>query len=200
MKRKIFWLSVFLVILLGIYFSHPFILGGIARFLIVRDKIEPAALIIVLGGDNTGERVNEAVNLYREGYAQKILMSGGPLAWELTYAEWMKKHAVALGAPFQAVLLEDKSRSTIENAQFTLPILKQNRIRSFILVTSPTHSRRAKRVFKKVYAEEGIKMISHPVPLRDSMFRLPRWWTRHEDTQLVMWEYVSLIYYLLKGY
>ncbi len=198
MKRKFFWLTVLLAVILGIYFSLPFFLEGVARFLIVRDKIESAELIVVLGGDDNGERAMEAVDLYRKGYAKKILMSGGPLAWNLTSAGWMKKQAMAMGVPSHAITLEDKSRSTLENALFTLPILKERGIKSFILVTSPTHSRRAKRVFKKVCSKEGIKVISYPA--QKSKFQLSGWWTRHEDTQLVMWEYVSLVYYSLKGY
>ncbi|MEE8638737.1 MAG: YdcF family protein [Candidatus Margulisiibacteriota bacterium] len=198
MKRKLFWLSILLVVVLGVYFTLPLILEGMARFLIVRDKIEPAQLIIVLAGDNNGERVREAVKLYKEGYGKKMLMTGGPLAWKLTASEWMKKHALALGVPARAILLEDKSRSTLENALFILPILKKHSIKSVILVTSPTHSRRAKRVFKKCYSKEDIKVLS--CPAREAEFELPGWWTRHEDTQRVMWEYVSLVYYFLKGY
>lgn len=198
MKRRFFWLTVLLAVVLGIYFSLPFILEGMARFLIVQDKIEPAQLIIVLAGDDNGERVVEAVNLYQKGYAKNLLMSGGPLAWNLTSAEWMRKQARTLGVPAHAIILEDKSRSTLENALFTLPILKKRGIKSIILVTTPTHSGRAKRVFKKVYSKEGIKVMSYPA--QKSRFQLSGWWTRHEDTQLVMWEYVSLVYYSLKGY
>jgi len=200
MRKKLYWLLAGMVALLGIYFLHPYLLEGMARYLVVQDKIEPADLIIVLGGGDNGERVAHAVKLYQKGYAKKILMSGGPLAWRLTHTEWMKKQARALGVPVQAILLEDQSRSTIDNAEFTLTIVKKQNYKSVILVTSPTHSRRAKRVFRKVYSKEKINLISHPVPLQDSKFRLPGWWTRHEDTQLVMWEYVSLVYYFLKGY
>lgn len=199
MRIKRFFVLL-VVVLLGIYFFHPFILEGMARFLIVRDKLEPADVIVVLGGDNNGERVNEGINVYKQGYAKKMLMSGGPMAWQLTHAQWMKKQAVEFDVPETDILLEDRSRSTIESAKFTLDIVKKHGYNSIILVTSPTHSRRSLRVFRKVYAKEGIKVISHPVPVQDSKFQLPRWWTRHEDTQLVMWEYVSLVYYLLKGY
>jgi uncharacterized SAM-binding protein YcdF (DUF218 family) len=198
MKRKLFWLSILLVLVLGMYFILPLFLEGMARFLMVRDRIEPVDLIVVLAGDNNGERVREAVKLYKEGYAKKMLMTGGPLAWKLSAASWMKKHALAVGVPGRAILLEDRSRSTLENALLSLPILKKYGIRSVILVTSPTHSRRAMRVFKKCYSKEGIRVLSYPA--REAEFVLPGWWTRHEDTQRVMWEYIALVYYFLKGY
>jgi len=166
--------------------------------LIVRDRLEPADVIVVLAGDDNGERVNEAVKLFQQGFSRKMLLSGGPLAWNLTAASWMKKHARYLGVPSTAIITQDRSRSTLEDVTLCLPILKKNGFRSLILVTSPTHSRRAKRVFMKICAREGIKVISWPA--QKSKFKLSGWWTRHEDTQLVIWEYVSLVYYFFKGF
>lgn len=196
MKRKIIWFLVLIFIILAIFIFRTPILEGAARFLVVEDKIEPVDLIIVLAGDNNGERVIEAIDLYNRGYAKKLLMSGGPLAWNLTNAEWMKKQARAMGIPSSAILLEDRSLSTIDNARFSLPIVKDNNFKSIIVITSPTHTRRTRKVFRKVFPN----VIIHGVPLKKSQFKLPGWWQRHEDTQRVIWEYVSLIYYFLKGY
>ncbi len=198
MRKKLIGLIVLVAVLLGAYYSYPSFLEGAARFLIVRDRLEPADVIVVLAGDDNGERVEEAVKVYRKGYSQKLLLSGGPLAWNLTAAQWMRKHARTLGIPSTAILTQDRSRSTLEDVILCLPILKKYGFRSLILVTSPTHSRRAKRVFEKVCAGEGIKIISWPA--QKSKFKLSRWWTRHEDTQLVIWEYVSLVFYWFKGF
>ena len=116
------------------------------------------------------------------------------MAWQLTSAEWMKKQAMALGVPARDILLEDKSGSTKENARFSLPIIKKHGVNSIILVTSPYHSRRAQWVFQKVFARSGVKIRSYPV--QASKFKIQRWWTRHEDIQLVVLEYLSLIFYL----
>lgn len=198
MKLKIF-ISVIIVLLIA-FLVYPFILNGLARYLIVNDKLEPADLIVVLSGDANGERVDEAVQLYKEGYAPKMLVTGGPLAWNLTAGEWMKLQAVNLGVPAKNVLVENQSRSTYENAKFILKKVRKIGARSIILVTSPTHSRRAKRVFHNMFSGYGVKILSHPVPLEKSEFKLSRWWTRHEDTQPVVWEYVAMVGYLLKGY
>jgi len=198
MKLKIF---IFLTIALIVGFIvYPFVLNGLASYLIVSDKLKPADLIVVLSGDANGERVEEGVQLYKKGYAPKLLMTGGPLAWNLTAGEWMKLQAVNLGVPAKNVLVENQSRSTFENAKFVVKKVKKAGASSIILVTSPTHSRRAKRVFCNMFSAHKIKVLSHPVPLGKSEFKLSRWWTRHEDTQLVVWEYVSMVGYLLKGY
>ncbi len=187
-----------LIILTALWFFHAPLLDAAAQRLIVQDQLAQADALVVLAGDGNGERVNQAVELYQKGYAPMLLMSGGPLAWHLTSADWMKKQAMAQGIPGQVIFLQTKSLSTIDDARFTLPLVKAHAWKSVILVTSPAHSRRAGKYFKKVYGREGIKVISYPV--QHGQFDPSGWWRRHEDTQIVMWEYVSLVFYWLKGY
>ncbi|MFA6432129.1 MAG: YdcF family protein [Candidatus Margulisiibacteriota bacterium] len=166
--------------------------------LIASDKIQKADVILVLAGDNNGERVNEGVALYKKGYAPRMLMSGGPLAWHLTYAEWMKKQAILLGVPERSILIQDRSLSTIEDAKFSLPIIKEKNIKSVILVTSPAHTRRAKRVFNKVFSADKIQVMVWPVKKSD--FNPKYWWKSNEDIQIVVYEYTCEIFYFMKGY
>jgi uncharacterized SAM-binding protein YcdF (DUF218 family) len=197
MKKRYIFLAFTLFFLL-IVLLHSFILGGLARFLVVQDKLEPADVILVLAGDGNGERVEEGVNLYKQGFAKKMLMSGGPIAWHLTSAEWMKKQAVALGVPAKNILLQGASKSTLEDLVYSLPIIMKHSFRSVILVTSPYHTRRAKRVFRKASAGSGIRVYAYPV--QDSEWKLDGWWLRHEDTAHVVWEYMAMVYYFFKGY
>jgi len=195
MKR---WLAILLLIVIGIFLLHPLIFDRMGKYLIVKDKLEKADVIVVLAGDWNGERVKEGVKLFKQGYSRHLLMSGGPVVWHLTYADWMKKQAVESGVPRGAILLQDKSMSTIDDAQFSLPIIKKMGFKSAILVTSPQHTRRAGNVFKKVFSKEGIKIMVWPA--EKSEFTPDRWWTRYEDRAFVVWEYVSFVLYFLKGY
>lgn len=197
--RKIFlWLVIPLIVLLGLWIFHEPLLESTAHWLIVQDKLAKTDGIVVLAGDDNGERVRQAVELYRQGFAPKLVLSGGPLAWHITSAGWMKKQALALGVPEQFILLQEKSRSTIEDAKFTLPIVNAQHWKAIILITSPAHTRRAGWVFKKVFGRAHVEVITYPV--QKSEFHPTGWWRRHEDTQAVMWEYVSLVYYLIKGF
>ncbi|MFC1510830.1 YdcF family protein [Candidatus Margulisiibacteriota bacterium] len=198
MRKRFIWLWILIAVIFSLSVFYQPILRGVGRALIVSDKLEPVDIIIVLAGDNNGERVDEGVKLYRQGLADRLLMSGGPMAWRLAYAEWMKKQAQTLGVPSGAIFVQDQSLSTLEDAKFSLPILKNLGVKSVILVTSPTHTRRARRVFKRFLDQEEIKMLVHPVS--KSSFKLEKWWTRHEDTQLVVFEYISFVFYFLKGY
>lgn len=198
--KKIFsrFILIFLVFFLAIYFSYPFVLDQMAKYLIVSDKLEKADVIVVLGGDGNGERVAEGVKLFKQGYAPKILMSGGPVLWHLTSADWMKKQAVEEGVALKNILLEKRSMSTLDNARLSLPILKKIGAKRVIIVTSPTHTKRAAAVFRWIYRSEGIIVIIDAV--KNSEFNPKRWWTRHSDAQVVLWEYGSRIMNLLKAF
>ncbi len=196
--NKVKALVIFLALLVIAFLAYPWFLNALAGQLIVRDKLEKADVIIVLSGDNNGERTAEGVRLFKKGFAPYLLLSGGPLAWNLTNAEQMKKQALAGGVPARAVILQERSRSTIEDAQFCLPIVNRYGFRSIILVTSPQHSRRASRVFGRVFKPLGIRLVVWPA--EKSEFNPREWWKRHEDTSAVGWEYGALVLYFLKGF
>jgi uncharacterized SAM-binding protein YcdF (DUF218 family) len=198
MRKSIYLIFTAFIILIAVFFSYPLFLTGLAKFLVVENKLQKVDAIVVLAGDGNGERVAEGVNLYKKGYASYIIMTGGRLAWHLTYAQNMFGQARYLGIPAKAILLEDKSLSTIENAKFTLPIVKKKKFNSIILVSSPFHMRRVLRVFRKIYKGSGVEIFGYPV--QNSEFNIDKWWTRHEDTQVVVQEWVNLAGYFLKGY
>lgn len=195
--KKYLWLAVLAVIFLG-FFSYPFVLERLAQSLVVSDPLQKSDLILVLGGDINGERVEEGVKLFQKGYAKKILFSGGPVYRNLSYADLMKKQALESGVPKEKILIQGNSRSTIEDAKLSLPMVKKEAAQSIILVTSPYHTRRAAKVFKKIFEKEKIKILVHPVSKSD--FYPKCWWTRHEDTSYVVWEYMASVLYFLKGY
>ncbi|NQU16564.1 MAG: YdcF family protein [Candidatus Saganbacteria bacterium] len=168
-----------------------------AGFLIVQDDLKKADAIIVLSGDGNGERMEQGAKLYKDGYAKYVLISGGQLYWKITYADIIRQHAESLGVPRSAILVEDRSESTYENAKLSIPALVDKKIKSIILVTSPTHTRRAIRTFRRLFNPAGIEVIVYPV--QKSRFSKKGWWRRHEDTQLVVFEYIKLIGYVFKG-
>jgi uncharacterized SAM-binding protein YcdF (DUF218 family) len=79
-----------------------------------------------------------------------IIVSGGdPLnAKGLPDAEIMRRELVALGASESAVIVEGRSRNTLENARFTLDICRARGLRRVVVVTSAVHMPRAMRCFR----------------------------------------------------
>ena len=123
-----------------------------------------ADAIIVLGGgvESDGSltwvsdtRVAKAVEVFRAGIAPRIIFSGRcSLAQEeppVTEAQAMADFARFLGAPPEALLLEEESRDTLGNAYFTREhYLEPNGWTSVRVVTSDFHLSRAAWVFRKI--------------------------------------------------
>jgi uncharacterized SAM-binding protein YcdF (DUF218 family) len=130
----------------------------------------PAApAIVVLGGalnmpsgshslaeiTSSSDRLLEALRLYRVGKAPLIVASSGdnPLlskAGNMHNAEAMRSILEEWGAPSSAILVEDASINTRENALFTRSLLEQRGIGRVLLVTSAIHMPRAASAFRKV--------------------------------------------------
>lgn len=100
-------------------------------------------------------RVEHAVNLYNDGYAKKIIMSGGtdrrPVL-DTSEGNEMKKIALSLDPDINPddILVEGESTSTYENLVFSQKILEQNNLESVIIITEPFHSPRADLVAQKL--------------------------------------------------
>ncbi|MEW6108970.1 MAG: YdcF family protein [Nitrospirota bacterium] len=192
---KLFILVLILALIL--FFGHTFILEKAGEYIYHKDELKPADVIVVLAGEET-ERVEYGVGLFKEGWSRKdrIIMAGGPVVWKYSWASLMKKHAEHLGLAEKVILLEDKSRSTEEDAKFTKEILSRNGYKSIILVTSPYHSKRAYKIFSRVMGKD-IKIISAPVA--KSWFSFDEWWKRRRDRAYVLNEYSKFVWLWIFG-
>ena len=97
------------------------------------------------------DRVWHAARIYRAGKAPVILVSGGNLPWsniERPEAEVMAELLEELGIPASAILRESASRTTRDNRDFSLPLLRTHDIRRILLVTSALHLPRALALFQ----------------------------------------------------
>ena len=106
------------------------------------DPLEKADYIVVLGGDY--ERGVEAANLYREGWAPKVIVSSsGPSADGL--ADLVK----AYGVPVDDILIDGETTRTATHPETVaqLPGVDKKTDR-FIVLTSSYHTSRSKACFQ----------------------------------------------------
>lgn len=179
------------------FFGHPFVLDKAGGLIYKKDDLKPADIIVVLAGEEK-ERVEYGAYLFQEEWAKKdrIVMAGGPLVWKYSWASLMKEHAVHLGISRKFILLQDKSRTTEEDAKYTREIIERHKYKSLILVTSPYHSKRAFIIFQKVMGKD-IKVISAPV--ENSWFKFEDWWKRKRDRAAVFNEYSKFLWLWIFG-
>ncbi|MFA7575239.1 MAG: YdcF family protein [Arcobacteraceae bacterium] len=71
----------------------------------------------------------------------------------------MKQVLINLGVPFDNVFIEEKSRTTYENAIFTIEEIKKQGYKEIILVTSALHMRRSVQSFE----DDQLTIIPAPV-------------------------------------
>ena len=102
------------------YLSH---LQIIWDYLCLHQEPKKADVIVGFGNFNT-DIAARAAELYHKGYAPKILFTGGlgrntETLFPVSEAERFKRTAMDCGVPEEDIILEDKSRNTKENIDFT---------------------------------------------------------------------------------
>lgn len=118
-------------------------------------SLKKSDCIFVLGSNDI--RVAEyAAQLFLEGWAKKLVFSGGvgrltEGVFESSEAQTFANVARDMGVPADSILIEDKATNTGENVRFTYQLMKQSGedFKSFILVQKPYMERRTYATFAK---------------------------------------------------
>ncbi|GAC1374273.1 MAG: hypothetical protein NVSMB30_17060 [Hymenobacter sp.] len=152
------------------------------------------------------DRLTNALWLYRAGRVRCIIVSGGSgalLSKAHTEAADLATLLRLAGVPAAAILLEDRSRNTRENALFTQRLLAARPdIRSLVLVTSAFHQRRALGCFRRV----GLRPVPFPAGFRSTDRRAsPDYWlvpssVALESASLLVHEVAGWLTYKALGY
>ena len=115
----------------------------------------PFDAILVLGGGVDGDgvigyssrrRVAAAVGLLQAGRAKNLILSGGSDRRnpEVTAAQLMHDHAIALGALPDALFIEDRASSTFENLRFGFALAEARDFDRLAILTDAFHLQRAR--------------------------------------------------------
>ena len=146
-------------------------------------------------GGGFQERVTQAVDLYRAGYAKTLIFSSG-YVFTLREAEVMKAVAVDNGVPADAILLEEQAANTYQNVTYTKQLLDQHQWRRILLVSSPYHMRRAVGAWHKL--APAVEVTPTPVP--ESQFYSHTRGASLEQIRGILHEYAALVNYWWKGW
>jgi uncharacterized SAM-binding protein YcdF (DUF218 family) len=136
-------------------------------------ELERSDCILVLGSHDT-RVAGRGAELYLEGWAPLLIMSGGlgrltKELWNETEAALFAKIAMKKGVPEDAILIEDRSTNTGENILFTQKLLEEKSIsaESFIVVQKPYMERRSFATFKKWWPEKKLCVTSPQLSFED---------------------------------
>ena len=144
-----------------------------------KDETSPADAAIVLGAsvyDNSPspvfrERINHAVELYKDGYVKAIIMTGGTGEGNIrSEADIAREYAGEQGVPPGNIYIEEESSVTLENLENAKEVMAEQGMDTALIVSDPLHMKRA-----MLYAKDlGISAYSSPTPT--SLYR--SWKTR----------------------
>jgi len=139
----------------------------------VNHTVEKAEFILVLGSHDL-RVADRATELYFEGWAPRIIFSGGlgnftKEMWTEAEADKFAAIAIKMGVPKESILVENKSTNTGENILFTQQLLAQKNLdpQSFIVVQKPYMERRTYATFKKHWPDKKLIVTSPQISFED---------------------------------
>lgn len=176
-------------------------------YLSLHQEPEKADVIVGFGcyDDNVARR---AAELYHQGYAPKILFTGG-LGRNTTglfsqpEAVNFAKVAAACGVPEADILLEDKSTNTKENIEFTRALLEEKGIPHSRVLGVHKHymERRINAAMGVYWPGQRFAVTSFRQSLEEALAEAERQGMRREDTiSTIVGDFQRIDLYAKKGY
>ncbi len=220
-KKLFFFFGFFLLVV----FSNDFLINEIMlkweiSAVPLQEIKAPYDVAIVLSGVTDSEkaprdrvylnkgadRIMHTVHLYRLGKIKRILISGGSgrlLVQDYKESEAIKNVLLLSGVAAEHIFIDDASRNTHENAVYSAEILNEKFSgKTYLLVTSAFHMRRAQACFQKV----GVKADSFPTDFYTFERKFtPDVFVVPSDMAVVKWgimikEWLGMVAYKIAGY
>ena len=154
-----------------------------------------ADLIFALGGDNGG-RVNGVLDLYRRGFASRVMVGAEGInsKTRVAYLSWQARYLVDGGVPQQALLFDRSSLSSWAEAVNTLQLMQSMKLDRVLVVSDPPHMRRLSWVWGRVFAGSGKEFVV--VASEMEGWDAGHWWRTSQTAQFVFSEYIKIAYCL----
>src|SRR5262249_30887701 len=134
-----------------------------------------------------------AADLVREGYVPSVLVSG-PVYFDQHESDAAIEFAIHRGNPAEWFIgLPNNAFSTREEARVVLDELKRREVRSFVLVTSDYHTRRAGRIYSAAIRQMGGGPNMRVVAASDRDFRRDGWWKSRQGMKFFVMEWIKTV-------
>ena len=208
-KRYMIILTAAIILLLLILAS-----GAILRQLgeiIVLDNapVQSDAVIVLNTGIEYYPRLIEAAEIYRAGFAGKVVINGNRKTVTLRELEgkgfkprcpWYTDSVqilAILGVPEQDILWisAEDAYDTVTEALAVGEELKQQQIKTIIITTSKFHTRRANFIWNRLFMEH---LSITTIAAKADPYKPSSWWKEGRQIRWVLAEYGAWIYYWWK--
>ncbi len=162
--------------ILYIYLAIILIFAGTLKNIYQHARLEELrktdAIVVLGAGQWNGQpsdvlkaRLDRARDLYLQGYAPIIILTGGTGKNEtISESQVGKNYLISLGLQPSIILIEEVSHTTLENLRQTENILQKRKLNSFLLVSHDFHMMRAKTMAHNLH----IIAFSAPVTTKNA--------------------------------
>ncbi len=184
-----------------------------------RDQARGADAVVILGAgvqttqvggvvlsqlpETSSLRILEGARVYKLLGARLAIVSGGIADERLELrpeAEQMASALAACGVPADRILLDEEATDTHDHGRTVPPLLQSRRVTRFVLVTSPTHMRRALAVFRAA----GLDPVPSVAPVRSEQLRRPALLLPNDDSLTLsnqaIYDYAAWVLYWWRGW
>lgn len=139
---------------------------SVTEIVFVRDELKKSDIILIAGGSRA-ELAEEAFRLFKDGFADYILVSGGKnkkLTRHETECDFLCDILIQKGVPEEQLIRENQASNTAENAIFSKQKCEEHNmiINSAILVCKAYHSRRCKMTYQ-IHMDDTIDFCVSPI-------------------------------------
>jgi gdmH len=182
----------------------------LTEFLIIREYLndynernqrKKMDYVIVLGGKLYGEvpsnslknRIMVAVKYLLENKDTKVVVTGGKGPGEkITEAKAMEKELIKNGINQKRIIVEDKSRNTVQNFKYSLLKIKEDKSldiskkKKIMIVTNDYHMYRAKKIARATgLGKEGFEIYG--LPAKTPIIAAPKAYLREFLSNVKFW-------------
>jgi uncharacterized SAM-binding protein YcdF (DUF218 family) len=171
--------------------------------LVVNDPLNKSDAIVVFSGDGDvgysnlsfQNRALEAIELYNEGFSDKIFLSSGR-EQVIADVEMIKLYLVSKGISGSNIyMLEKYPKSTYQNVKLVRDSLVKNNIKSILFITAPYHSRRAVLTWRK--NAPNLEVISFNE--KGTLNRSAEWNIGLDKIRVIVYEYAAILHNWING-
>jgi len=187
--------------------------------LATREQARGADAVVILGGgvettevggvvlsqlpSTSSLRILEGARVFKLIGARLAIVSGGIADKSLELrpeAEQMASALAACGVPADRILLDVEAKDTHDHGRTVPPLLQDRHVTQFVLVTSPTHMRRALAVFRAA----GLDPVPSVAPVRSEQLHRSALLLPNDDSLTLsneaIYDYAAWVMYWWRGW
>jgi uncharacterized SAM-binding protein YcdF (DUF218 family) len=188
---RLLLLLFFLCMLLAFYVVRRPLLRLMGGFWIVDETPAQADAIVMLGDDNfSADRAARAAQLYRAGWAPRVVASGRYLRPYASIAELEEHDLEDRGVPAANVIrFTQKAENTRDETAALAQLISSRGWKRILLVTSNYHTRRSRYLAERQFPPgTTLRVVAAP----DSDYDPQGWWHTRKGLKIFAHEFVGM--------